>query len=143
MPIDPRHRLERRYPGEGIGDHDSEKIADRHERPERASPLPDRERTTRTGATRTTRGLADPKPNAPQLIRLVRYPFRLDTVRPTRQTVLAPTERGERRPFEEDFKAALAEAHIVRSTSPVVARPRPFTTRPSSADIIPPRKEPS
>lgn len=126
-----------------MAEYQSEKIADRYERPEPTSPLPDRERSTRTGATRNTRGLADPKPNAPQLIRLVRYPFALDTVRPTRQTFLSPVERAERRPFDEEFKAALADAHVVRSTSPVVERPRPFAARPMTAAIIPPRKESS
>lgn len=39
---------------------------------------------------RSVRRKADPRPNAPLLKRLVRYPYRLDTGRPRRETLVEP-----------------------------------------------------
>src|SRR5689334_15094278 len=98
-------RLSRHIVGQHLGwmDPRLDRVADRAVAPE---PDPLRARLEKpldapvasTGTRAPTR-LVDPKPNAPQLIRLVRTPFRLEGVRPARQEIVAPREaRADRAP---------------------------------------------
>lgn len=93
-------------------------------------------------AVRGPARLADPRPNAPLLIRLVRHPYGLHPGRPVRGRYLpveAPVEVVDRR---EQIAAALAERGRVRSTSPVKGRPRPFAVRPTIWALLPPESDP-
>jgi len=90
--MDPRHRLHRRYPGQGLCEPRPIELhlwaRDRTTQPER----------TAVGETvhlqevrvRSVRRKANPRPNAPLLKRLVRYPYRLHTGRPHRRQLVEP-----------------------------------------------------
>lgn len=88
-------------------------------------------------APRRAGQLADPQPNAPLLVRLVRHPYGLHPSRPQRsryvpeESVVEPVDR------KAEIAAALAERERVRSTCPVKGRPRPFTVRPSTWVLLP------
>lgn len=100
--VDPRYRLQRRYPGEGKGDprflarRIGDRVRDRH---------PDR--TTvgdtihlREAKVRESWRKAHASPNAPLLKRLVRYPFRLHTSWARRSTLFEPASAT---PLRVDF----------------------------------------
>ena len=102
-------------------------------------PVPRRdERATRDGETRATHHVAQAGPNAPQLIRLIRFPYALQPARTRRVTVIPPPEVHARVDVAAERDAALAERERVRFTSPARGRVRPFASRPSAADPIPP-----
>lgn len=112
---------------------------------ERPSPVPPRDTAElRTTSVRMNAHVAEPKPNAPLLIRLVRHPYALEVVRPKK--VAYRGENGETGPrtsahsrvdWHAEVRAALAERERVRSTSGVELRPLPFTIRPSLWQLLP------
>jgi len=78
------------------------------------------------------RRVAEPSPNAPQLMRIVKHPYPLHPGKPSRRLAL----RVKEEPVESvDRLALLREAlearRPVRSTSAARGRPRPFALRPS------------
>ncbi len=130
-PTDPRRRLLWRFPGERVQDErpGAERILKRGEWEERPSPLPDRQRATRTGQVRATSRRADPSPNAPQLIRLVQHPFVLDTVRARRDPSRARPVRLQVREQERPkvaliLRDALQEGRRLPFPSPTEGRER-------------------
>jgi hypothetical protein len=137
--MDPRDRLQRPIPGEGIGQADGlAHLWTREDWEERPSPVPARDRaSTRSPVVRANKRLVAAGPNAPQMIRLIRYPFALATRRPARSQLIAELERPERRPYREQVEEALAERVEVRSTSPARGRLRPVAVRPSAAEPLP------
>ncbi len=109
---------------------------------DRPSPVPARDsKELRSPTVRMTTRTAEPKPNAPLLIRLVRHPYALDLARGKKVNYrgedATPGVRAARVDWHGDVRAALAERRIVRSTSAVESRPLPFTVRPSRWDLIP------
>lgn len=92
-------------------------------------------------APRRTGQLADPQPNAPLLIRLVRHPYGLLPSRPQRSRYLLADSEVEPVDRKAEIAAALAERVRVRSTSPVKGRPRPFAVRPSTWVLLPSEPE--
>lgn len=84
-----------------------------------------------TTTTRATRKLAVAGPNAPALIRLVRYPFALRTVRGSRQRYYQKPEPTEKVDWRAEIKAAKLERQWKSEGSPVRQRPMAFTIRPS------------
>lgn len=87
--MDPRHRLKRRFPGEDLGDPGpiGRRLLERDR-----EPAPLRQVAGEVlhvpvwGPGRNNRKVADPRPNAPLLIRIVRYPYALKTERGRRHT---------------------------------------------------------
>ena len=82
--------------------------------------------------------MADPAPNAPQLVRLIRFPFALRPEGTRRTVFLEEAPPPARVDARAERTAALAERERVRFTSPARNRLRPFAARPSSAAPIPP-----
>lgn len=105
-----------------------------------ADPVPARDQQVlREVKVRAPSRLATAGPNAPQLIRLRRYPYALSPGRPVRQGLVAPSPAAEPRPpFGAALRAAREEWPEARSPRAVQARPRPFAPRPSAAQPIPP-----
>lgn len=79
----------------------------------------------------------DAGPNAPLLLRLVRYPFRLAPGRAARARYLPEPEATAAVDRRAVLAGALADRERVRSTSPVRGRPRPFAVRPSLWSLLP------
>ena len=112
------------------------------ERLHRVSPIAVRaaERQSREGApvvelperyegmsfkVRNIRRMASPEPNAPQLIRLVRYPFALDRGYFSRQkSTDFSLARSQRRPYREGFEAGMAAAERPAFPKPTDCRER-------------------
>jgi len=122
-----QHRLKRRIIGERL--HRTREIEVRAEArqsregapvielPERYSGLPFK--------VRSIRRLASPEPNAPQLIRLVRYPFALDKGYFSRSKVTDfSLTRVQRRPYREGLEAAMELAQRPAWGKPSEARQR-------------------
>lgn len=139
MRFDPCRRLDRRLPGADVKPGEHLQLHVDEARPERKDPVPARDKQElRTVTVRTTRKLTTAGPNAPQLIRLIRTPYALATSRPVRKVLIEPAPpAAERPPFGAATREALADWPEVRSTSPVLPRPRPFAPRPSAAEPIP------
>lgn len=112
------------------------------ERLHRVSPIVERaaERESREGApvielperyegltfkVRSIRRMANPEPNAPQLIRLVRFPFALDRgyFGRTKLTDFS-LARLKRRPYREGFEAGMAAAERTAFPKPTECRAR-------------------
>ncbi len=148
MRFDPCRRLDRPLPGARITDERTLRIHVSEERPLPPCPVPARdERELLKIDTRPSRKKVEAGPNAPQLIRLVRYPFALSTARVKRQVVLQarPTVDG-RAPLGHPMREAVAEREEVRSTRAAssraeLGRPRAFAPRPSALVVIPPLVE--
>jgi hypothetical protein len=81
--------------------------------------------------------VVDPRPNAPLLIRIVRYPFRLAGARPGRAAYISHAEPEPRVSAAEQIAGALADRERVRFTSAGRGRPRPFAVRPSTWTLLP------
>src|SRR4051812_23606001 len=108
--MDPARRLGRRIPGERLSAEGRgvQRMFAREEAESRPDPVPPRDRRSVAEATRkeTTR-VAPCRPNAPLLIRIVRYPFRLDTGRPERRKYRDEEETFERVDWSAQVAAAL------------------------------------
>ena len=112
------HHLKRRFPGERLHGRENpllERAFDRLAVREPAVVLPDHDRPERF-AVRACRKRIEPRPNAPQLIRLVRHPFQLERgyfqrarrtdfslVRPERVSVAEQVDAARRRPERQTF----------------------------------------
>ena len=90
--MDPRHRLKRRYPGQGIADpsplFDRLIGRDKPLREERESP--GSKIVYREVKSRHPWRMAEPSPNAPLLKRMVRYPYRQELTWARREQVFEP-----------------------------------------------------
>lgn len=142
MRFDPRDRLRRRLPGASVDPdaHVLDGLFAREEPPDRPDPVPPRDqKQLPTLSFRRASRLADPRPNAPLLIRLVRHPYGLSPDRPRRKVWLERTEPFVRVPVGEEIAAALAERKGMRFTSAAGRkRPTPFAVRPSEWVLLPP-----
>lgn len=146
MRFDPRHRLSRPIPGEHVGEYlsDSGSSTERaweRDRPlERPCPVPARDSgDVRQVKVKMTTRVAEARPNAPLLIRLVRHPYALDLGRAKKVAYRgqdASTAPRERMDWHGEVRAALADRPRLRSTS-VEPRPMPFTIRPSTWTLLP------
>ncbi|MBM4392942.1 MAG: hypothetical protein FJ090_17590 [Deltaproteobacteria bacterium] len=148
MRFDPRRRLDRPLPGARITEERTLRIHVSESRPLPPCPVPARdEKELSKLDTRPSRKKVEAGPNAPQLIRLVRYPFALSTVRPTRQLVLDARPTAEARaPLGHPMREAVAERDEVRSTRAAssraqLGRPRAFAPRTSALIVVPPLVE--
>jgi hypothetical protein len=137
---DPRERLLRPIPGERFlqEGETARQVFQRLEEKEQKELIPRRDLKTgrESQKTRTTRKLAVAGPNAPSLIRLVRYPFRLQTVRGSRQRYYTRPEAVEKVDWQAMFAEAREDRRWVRAPSPVRSRPRAFTILPSRWKIL-------
>ena len=118
---DPRYRLRRLAMGETV--HAPRVTAIRLARPEvvraRTVTVPERGEA-RTRKIRFTRRVADPSPNAPKLIRLIRTPFVEDVARPRRVgagRLLAVRER-HREPHGCMVRELMGEPRVPRNARP-------------------------
>ena len=132
--MDPRHRLNRPIIGERL--HKSRRVEERAA--ERASiqppqlEVPDHSREL-LRKIRPSRKRVDPSPNAPQLIRLVRYPYVEDRGFFTRRKSSDfSLKRFARRPYREGFEAGMEAAQ--RSSHP---RPTSVHVRPTPRQRLP------
>jgi len=141
---DPRLRLQRLLPGERIQElaETADRLGRRADWKDRPSPLPDRQRKTRTGEVRASSRRVDPSPNAPQLIRLVQHPFALDTVRPRKDPQRSRPVRIQVHDLERPrvqllLRDALAEGRRLPFPSPTKVRePRLRQPRPRVMDWL-------
>ncbi len=146
MRFDPRHRLSRPIPGEHVGEYlsapesSTERAWERDRALDRPCPVPARDSgDVRQVKVKMTTRVAETRPNAPLLIRLVRHPYALDLGRAKKVAYLsqdanvAPRERVD---WHGEVQAALADRPRLRSTS-VEPRPMPFTIRPSTWTLLP------
>lgn len=108
---------------------------------DRPCPVPARDAAElRTVTVRMVTRLAEARPNAPLLIRLVRHPYALPVGRGKRVAYRgeeAPSHEAGRMDWHGEVRAALADRERMRSTSAVEARPLPFTIRPSLWTLMP------
>lgn len=143
MPVDPRLRLDRPTLGDSV--QPDETLADRFEsriRPERREPVPARDqKELPTLSLRGPRRVPEAGPNAPQLIRLIRFPYALRPEGTRRVEVIPEPVPAERVDAKEVRAAALAERERVRFTSPAGHRVRAFVVRPSAPQPLPPLPE--
>ncbi len=143
--MDPARRLQRRFPGERIAREGRgiERLFAREAPDPRPAPVPSRDRTARAALTRRdTAQVAACRPNAPLLIRIVRYPFALSTTRGERRKYREDPPRLERLDWSAQVKEALADRLRLRFTSAARGRPLPFVVRPSSWILVPPQGAP-
>ena len=122
-----QHRLKRRIIGERL--HRARQIEERAEERQAREGAPIIELPERysgmTFAVRPIRRRANPEPNAPQLIRLVRHPFVLDRGYFRRQKLTDfSLARAQRRPYREGFEAAMEKAQRPAFPKPTEARTR-------------------
>jgi hypothetical protein len=111
----------------------------REEAEQRPDPVPPRDRASVRVATRKdTTQVATCRPNAPLLIRIVRYPFALATAPGERRKYRDESEVFVRVDWSAEVAAALAERSRLRFTSAVRSRPLPFAVRPSTWTLLPP-----
>ncbi|MES2639014.1 MAG: hypothetical protein V4850_06010 [Myxococcota bacterium] len=145
MATDPTLRLRRRLPGDRLATEErglARLLA--RERPDtRPDPVPARDKQgARAPVQRDTTHVASCRPNAPLLIRIVRYPFALPTTRGTRQKYRDEVEKFIRVDWSSEVAAALADRARLRFTSAGRGRPLPFTVRPSVWSILPTEPSP-
>jgi hypothetical protein len=139
--FDPRQRLNRSYPGQRFQKEEPwvEMIFKRGEEKPDRELLPRRD--LKQGRTepkmKVTSRLASPKPNAPLLIRLVRFRYALQTVRPVKKKYFERPPPIEKVDWQKEVATALAERTRTRSNSPAGRRPRLFVIRPSQWALVP------
>ena len=146
MAADPTLRLRRPIPGARLADdaRGFERLFRREEKDARPDPVPARDRAAlRMVVRKPTSHVASCRPNAPLLIRIVRYPFRLEIARGTRRKYKDEVEKFQRVDWAAEVAAALADRERLRFTSGVRERPLPFAVRPSVWSILPPEAGPS
>lgn len=142
MRFDPRTRLDRRLPGQGVGDTRTLRLHLNENRPLPMDPVPPRDAKELLSVTiRATKRVVEAGPNAPQLIRLIRYPYAqsVDKVKASRFREARPTTEP-RLPTGFAMREAEAERGEVLSARPDFSRPRAFAPRVSSASPIPEHK---
>jgi hypothetical protein len=90
--MDPRDRLKRKYPGEGLADPRPEMARlGARDKPLRDAPaIRESKVRVREGKPRRIQNLGKPWPNAPLLKRLVRYPYRQHTASGRRTKIADP-----------------------------------------------------
>ena len=140
MRFDPRSRLDRRLPGEGFGQERTLRLHVDESRPLPMDPVPARDQVELFSVSqRPTKRLAEAGPNAPQLIRLIRYPYAHAVDRAKRQPFgeARPTT-PKRIPLGHPMQDAVVERGEVGSARPDLSRPKAFAPRVSSAKPIPP-----
>ncbi len=141
MAADPTLRLRRPIPGARLADDERGlgRLFAREESEARPDPVPPRDKAAvRMVVRKETTRVASCRPNAPLLIRIVRYPFRLDATRATRRKYMDEAEKFERVDWSAQVAAALAERERLRFTSAGRGRPLPFAVRPSTWSLLPP-----
>lgn len=141
MATDPTLRLRRRTPGDRLAPEERglARLLARDEATARPDPVPPRDKQgVRSLVKRDTTHVASCRPNAPLLIRIVRYPFALTTSRGARQKYRDEVEKFVRVDWSAEVAAALADRERLRFTSAGRGRPMPFTIRPSVWSILPP-----
>lgn len=141
MATDPTLRLRRRQPGADLASEERglARLLAREKSDTRPDPVPPRDKvSSRVPVLRDTTHVASCRPNAPLLIRIVRYPFALPTVRGTRQKYRDEVEKFVRIDWSAEVAAALADRERLRFTSAGRGRPLPFTVRPSHWSLLPP-----
>ncbi|RME25677.1 MAG: hypothetical protein D6798_08425 [Deltaproteobacteria bacterium] len=139
-PGDPRLRLFRHVVGARL--HQVPEMVWRiEERTEWEDPqplVPERDYSLRTGDTRPFRKTAEPRPNAPQLIRLIQHPFALRPGRPVRDESKGRPARirvsdQQREPFGRALAGALEQGRRPRwPSATAVHPPHPRRERPSA-----------
>lgn len=145
MATDPTRRLRRRQPGDDLASEDRglARLFAREKSDARPEPVPPRDKAgSRALVQRDTTHVASCRPNAPLLIRIVRYPFALPTVRGARHKYRDDVEKFIRVDWSAEVAAALADRERLRFTSAVRERPLPFTVRPSHWSVLPPGSSP-
>lgn len=128
-------------PGDRLApeEHGLARLLARDQPAERPDPVPPRDKQgSRSLVQRDTTHVAVCRPNAPLLIRIVRYPFALTTARGARQKYRDEVESFIRVDWSAQVAAALADRERLRFTSAGRGRPMPFTVRPSLWSILPP-----
>lgn len=141
MPHDPTQRLRRPRPGDRLIDEEArlDRLFARERAEVRRDPVPARDQAeSRVVTMRATTRVATPRPNAPLLIRIVRYPFALAPARGTRTKYLDDAETFVRVDWSAEVAAALADRERLRFTSAGRGRPMPFAVRPSTWILLPP-----
>lgn len=141
MAWDPTRRLRRPSPGARLATEERSlaRLFAREEAEERRDPVPPRDKAgARVLERRDTSHVASCRPNAPLLIRIVRYPFALATARGVRQRHREVVEKFTRVDWSAEVASALAERQKLRFTSAGRGRPMPFTVRPSVWSLLPP-----
>ncbi|MDP2312174.1 MAG: hypothetical protein Q8P41_04660 [Pseudomonadota bacterium] len=141
MAMDPTRRLRRRVPGDDLAPDERglARLLARDAPDTRRDPVPPRDKAgVRVPTQRDTTRVASCRPNAPLLIRIVRYPFALATTRGSRQKYRGEVDKFIRIDWSAEVAAALAERQRLRFTSAGRGRPLPFTVRPSTWSLLPP-----
>ena len=122
-----QHRLKRRIIGERLHRIRAIEVRAEARQSREGAPLielPERYNGM-TFKVRSIRRLASPEPNAPQLIRLVRYPFALDKGYFSRAKITDfSLARTQRRPYREGFESAMELAQRPAWSKPSEARQR-------------------
>ena len=105
--MDPRTRLERRHPGEGKGELRpvEQRLLGRSRPQKEERVIPGSSLRKRDAKVRKVRRTANPRPNAPLLKRIVRYPYRLETTSGRRFQL---------------FEPAISERQRVESSAPAM-----------------------
>ena len=140
MRFDPRSRLDRRLPGEGFGQERTLRLHIDESRELPVDPVPARDQAELFSVTqRPTKRLAEAGPNAPQLIRLIRFPYAhaVDRAKRVPFGEARPTT-PKRAPLGLPMREAGVERGEVLSARPDLSRPKAFAPRVSSAQPIPP-----
>jgi len=141
MAWDPTRRLRRPSPGARLATEERSlaRLFAREEVEERREAVPPRDKAgARVLSLRETGRVASCRPNAPLLIRIVRYPFALTTARGVRQKYREDAVKFIRVDWSAEVASALAERERLRFTSAARTRPMPFTVRPSVWALMPP-----
>jgi hypothetical protein len=141
--MDPRWRLQRKYPGEGLLDLSPAvtRVADR-DRPLKAERATLGSKVTIPAATTRRNGVVvEPRPNAPLLKRLVRYPFALHGTQPRRHTLMEAVPWGAhgaqpREPVSASFDDLRGGPAVGNPLRAVPTRPPRLGARPTVAEWL-------
>ncbi len=107
----------------------------------RRSPVKARdEKALPTLTLRKTRRLAEPRPNAPLLIRIVRRPYGLHPTGRKRVVILEPHTPFQRVDARAERAAAQEDRTLTRFSLRNERRPSAFTVRPSQWVLLPPER---
>ena len=137
--MDPRDRLKRKYPGEGLSDPRPEmaRLGARDKPLREATVIRESSVRVREGKPRRNQHLGKPWPNAPLLKRLVRYPYRQHTASGRRLKVVEPIPwdacRLEGR--EPVSSALVGLREELKGGSPLRADPAPKPAMPTIPSV--------
>lgn len=140
MRFDPTRRLARPLPGADLPGEERalNYLFDREKTEGRPEVVPPRDQgPLRMTVRRSTTKVATCQPNAPLLIRIVRFPFALHPAPGSRLKYLEQWEKFSRVDWSAEVAAALADRVRLRFTSADRARPSPFAVRPSTWTLLP------